>query len=289
MSVVLASRPLRTLTALSGMMRPLVAGQAVLYVLLGAYLGGSPADILSARVLTAGLVVALIVACGYVVNDVRDVAVDMLSRPERAIPSGRVTLAQAHALALTLAAGALAAALTLGPSLALFALATIALSLTYSLALKNTVLLGNLTMALLDGSIILYGSLAVGHLPAATLVVFVLIFLYITAQEILYTLDDVEGDARSGVRTIATRWGIARALGAFRLAILTFGVAAVLPPLLHLVPLRFLYALIPCTLIPTLALAWLVSSHPTTRTFHRVPRLMKLVWLASLLPVLLLR
>ncbi|HEV2459681.1 MAG TPA: UbiA family prenyltransferase [Ktedonobacterales bacterium] len=289
MSTVLTSRPLRKLAALSGIMRPLVAGQAMLYVLLGAYLGGSAADILSARALTAGLVVGLVVACGYVVNDACDVAVDMLSRPERAIPSGRVSLSQAHVFALALAAGALAAALTLGPALALFALATIALSLTYSLALKNTVLLGNLAMALLDGSIILYGSLAVGHLPAATLVVFVLIFLYITAQEILYTLDDVEGDARSGVRTIATRWGMARALGAFRLAIIAFVAAAVLPPLLHLVPLRFLYALIPCTLVPTLALVWLVSRHPTSRNLHRVPRLMKLVWLASLIPVLLLR
>jgi geranylgeranylglycerol-phosphate geranylgeranyltransferase len=289
MSAVLVSRPLRKLAALSGMMRPLVVGQAMLYVLLGAYLGGSPADILSARVLTAGLVVSLVVACGYVVNDACDVSVDTLSRPERAIPSGRVTPTEAHVFALALATGALAAALTLGPALALFTLATIALSLAYSLAFKSTVLLGNLTMALLDGSIILYGSLTVGHLPAVTLVVFVLIFLYITAQEILYTLDDVEGDARSGVRTIATRWGAARALGAFRLAILAFVVAAVLPPLLHLVPLRFLYALIPCTLAPTLALAWLVSSQPTSCNLHRVPRLMKLVWLASLIPVLLLK
>jgi geranylgeranylglycerol-phosphate geranylgeranyltransferase len=289
MSAILATRPMRKLAALTDMMRPLVAGQAMLYVLLGAYLAGSLADLLSARVLTASLVVGLVVACDYVVNDACDVAVDALSRPERAIPSGRVTSSQAHLLALALAAGALAAALTLGPALALFTLATIALSLTYSLALKNTVLLGNLAMALLDGSIILYGSLAAGHLPAATLVVFVLIFLYITAQEILYTLDDVEGDARFGVRTIATRWGTARALGAFRLAILAFVAAAVLPPLLHLVPLRFLYALIPCTLVPTLALTWLVSRHPTAHNVHRVPRLMKLVWLAGLIPILLLR
>jgi geranylgeranylglycerol-phosphate geranylgeranyltransferase len=285
----IAGKPPRRLAAAIGMLRPLVGAQAMVYVLLGAYLGSSVGDLGSQRVWVAALVVGLVVSCGYVVNDYCDVVVDRLSRPERAIPAGHISRREAGLLAVGLSGAALTLALALGPGLAAFALATLGLSAAYSYTLKSTVLLGNLSIAVLDASIIMYGSLATGHLPHAVLVAAVLILLYITAQEILYTIEDHDGDRQAGLRTIATAWGTTASLRAFQGILLTFGVAALLPPLVHLAPVRYLYGILPCSLLPTAGIAFLVSRDPTPGTIKRATGLMKLVWLVSTIPILLLK
>ena len=277
------------ITGLAQIIRVEDSLQAGLYTLLGAYLASDATRALSAPVLRAALVVALIVAFGFVINDYQDVAVDMLNRPMRPIPSGRVSRRAAGALLVALAISALGLAWTLGLQLLLLALLTVILSAAYSLYLKNTLLLGNAAVALLDATIVLYGGLAAGNLTTAVWVVSVLTFLYIVAHEILHAVEDHAGDALAGLHTTVTRLGITAALRLFRIVALAFVVAALVPWFLGVASDWYLYAALLCSILPVVGVVVLLSRRVTDRTIRLSGRVMKWVWLSSLIPVVLLK
>jgi len=174
--------------------RPATTLKAAPYALLGAYLSGTATSLLSFRPWLAMLVVCIVVAFGFVINDFRDVAVDALSKPTRPIPSGRITRRDTATLALALAivALAIAAGLGLGLGLGIYTVCAIGLSSLYSYLLKGIPFLGNATVALLDASIVVFGSFAARGPTRAVIVVATLTFLYILAFEILHNVADLE-------------------------------------------------------------------------------------------------
>jgi geranylgeranylglycerol-phosphate geranylgeranyltransferase len=182
---------------------------ASLLVLLGADLAsGWP---FSWRVWQAALVMWLITAYGYVSNDCTDLAEDRVNKPDRPLPAGLVTPAFARALAWTLALCGGLLALPLGWRESLAAMSVLALLTLYNHYLKGTPGGGNSLIALLAGSTLWTGSIAVWGfqrqaiqavaLPASLLITFV------AARELIKTLEDLAGDRYAGHCTLAIRWG----------------------------------------------------------------------------------
>jgi 4-hydroxybenzoate polyprenyltransferase len=258
-------------------------------MLLGAYLSCGARCLLSARVLSAAVVVGLAVAFSFVVNAYRDVAADSLNEPRRPIPSGRVSRRVAGKFAMALAGVALGVAATLGPLMALFALGTVLLSALYSYRLKSTVLIGNAVIGTLNASIVVYGALAAGAVTPAAWVVGLLVFLGTVAQEILYTVRDQAGDARAGTLTIATRYGEEIAVRFFQLSALLFVGAATLVWLLGLASLQYVYALVPCTMLPMVGIVLLLGRQVTAARVRFALRVINAVWVTSLIPILFFR
>ncbi|MDJ0576645.1 MAG: UbiA family prenyltransferase [Xenococcaceae cyanobacterium MO_234.B1] len=262
---------------------------AAVYTLLGAYLSCDITNLLSSTVLKAALVVGLVVAFGFVINDYMDVAVDSLSKPQRPIPSGQISPSAAGLLALVLTLVALGVAWTMGPLLTAIALATIILSTSYSFFLKNTLLLGNATIALLNATIMVYGSLATSKIMPAVWFASLLAFLYIFCQEILYATEDQEGDTLAGLKTTAVRLGRGAALHLFQVLALVFVIAAIFPFFLGLMPALYIYIIIPCSVLPVVGIIIWLSLNRTDEAIHQSLRVMRLVWFSSLLPLVLLK
>lgn len=269
--------------------RPKLSIQGALYTLLGAYLASDGAHPFTPRVVGAAVVVGLIIAASFVINDYHDRSVDGLSKPERPIPSGRVSLPVARLMAFSLAALALALVSLLGPVLALMAVGNLALSILYSYVLKGTVLIGNAVIAALDASILLFGSLAVGRVPLSIWALCALAFLHVFAQEVLSALADKDGDAAMGLATAATRLGAPASLLVFRLAVLSFAALAVAAPMLGLLPTRFLLVALPCSIVPTLVVMLTVQGAEDAVSLARALRVLRYVWIASLIPVFLVK
>lgn len=261
----------------------------MLYALLGAYVGGGWTAFAMARTWCAALVVGLVVAFGFVINDYCDLTTDSYNCPDRPLPSGTLSLRTARLYMVCLAGAAIVLACLLGLREGIFALATVALSSGYSYRLKGTVLLGNATIAVLDASIVVYGAMVSGGLRPAILMLGGSVALYAVAEEILFTIKDREGDQRAGLHTIATRWGISASLRVYRLVVLAFMVSAPLPWVFGLAPARFVVAIACCSMIPTAVIALVLTIHPTREQIVRGAGWMKLVWLSSVLPVLSLR
>ena len=262
---------------------------AALASLLGAYLSGGSAHLLSSPVVRAATVVGLTVGACNVANDYRDVAADRVDKPHRPIPSGRVSRRAAEKLAAVLTLAALGVAGTLGRWPAAIALTTAILGIGYSHCLKSTVLLGNGVIGLLCGATVIYGGLAAGDLTPQVGVAGLLISLFVFTREILKALADRRGDISAGVRTVATQFGTPVSLRLFQTFAIVFVVAALAPWFLHLAGDRYLYAMVPGSILPTVVIAILLGLRLTDHTIHLSLRVTKWLWFSSLSAMVLLK
>ena len=199
----------------------------------------------------------LLSAAGNAFNDAHDAAIDAINRPQRPIPRGAATPAQARWLAYGCAAVAFGLALPFGLISTVGTLLGIALLFLYTTHLKSIPLLGNAVVGLLTGMALGYGGLLGGDvqpilLPAATL------GLLFGGREVLKTIHDLPGDRANGLRTVATVAGTRLALLAatlcFLIALLLLIAWALLNPTgwltLLLITLASAFILIPLWVAP---------------------------------------
>ncbi len=289
--LALTQQPLATAALLLQLMRfdrPLCAAALTL---LGAWLAApaSLSTLWSAPVLLAAGVVGLITAFGFVINDCCDLAVDTLGKPDRPLPSGRISHATAARFAWGLAGAGLLLALLLGRSAALFALGAIALSVAYSYRLKSTLLIGNATVAVLVGMVIVFGAVMAGGATPAAWLAAAMTVCYVTAQEVLFNLEDEAQDRAAGLRTTATRLGLKGTVRLLRGLLVLFMAVALLPVASGLAHGAYLPALGVLTLAPALVMLCVLREPLAEAAVARAARLSRIVWLTSFVPLALLR
>lgn len=205
--------------------RPVNAAAAGVLTAIGAYVAGGAVEAPYA-VGAAVAATVLATAAGNAVNDYFDREVDRINQPDRAIPRGAVSPRGALAYSLLLFAGAVALALTL-PVLAIgIAALNLAALVTYTSFFKGRPGAGNALVSYLVGSTFLFGGAAVGDVGAAA-TLFVLAALATFTREVVKDVEDLEGDAAEGLRTLPVVVGVRPAL---RLGALLLLVAVVASP-----------------------------------------------------------
>lgn len=231
--------------------------------------------------LVAALATTLISIGGFVINDILDIEIDRVNRPDRPLAAGKVALSTAWALY----AGCTLAGVLLGfmvnPAAGLVAL-LIALALfLYSYSLKQRFLIGHLTIATMGAALLPFGAVAAGAImPVLYSVLFV--FPAFFAREVLKTVPDYMGDKAAGVDNIATRYGPQVALRVAQVALLL--VALALPLVRLLWPLNTAY------LVLVLAVIWPATAYvlltATVENVKRASQLAKMLFLLTTLALL---
>lgn len=281
-------QPLIRLSAITHITRPQIALQGSLYMILGAYLAVGMSAVSSPSVWWGAFVVGLIVSFGFVINDYADRELDRLSKAERPIPSGTVSPRAAVTLALLIAMASLAATLLLPLPLQLIAVTNVTLAALYALRLKRTVLLGNLTIAWLNCSVLLFGALAVEALDSVVWLAVAMSFFYSMAQEVLYTIDDRVGDAAGGVVTTAVYFGVGPSLWLFRVLLVAATAAGGSLLFVEGASPLSLIALLLCTIMPIVLYLLPLTWRATPGAITQGCRAVRLIRMSSLLPLLLL-
>jgi len=175
------------------------------------------------ELLLAGATGFLLASFGNILNDVIDIPIDRINKPERALPTGNVSISQATAMAAAaVTAGMVCAAFT-GPETFMAAGAISVALAAYNMWLKRIPLLGNAVIGMLTASTFVYGGLPIGHIremlyPA--LFAFAVNFI----RELVKDIEDIEGDRAIGISTYPAVAGV---VAAERLAaVLAFFLAA---------------------------------------------------------------
>ena len=202
-----------------------------------------------------GLIIVILsctTGAAFAINDYWDVAKDRIDHPERPLPSGRLSPAQAWWAAVVLFASALTAAVPLGAAALLVVVLSILLLWHYSHLLSYSGLLGNGVVAMVNAASIFLGSVVAGR-PGALLYPTVFLFGYAFAKEIIWDIHDAQGDLTQGVSTLANRWGDA---AAFRVAWgLLLGLMGSIPAAWRYLPMSYPSGFAWCTSAMVLTVA----------------------------------
>jgi geranylgeranylglycerol-phosphate geranylgeranyltransferase len=156
------------------------------------------------------ITVFLITGAGNAINDYFDAGIDAINRPDRPIPSGRITRNCAFRSSMVLFASGIMISYFIGTDLIPFLIAVFNSFLLYLYAsyLKKKVLVGNLGVSYLTGSTFLFGGAAYGGKGIqVTLILFFLSMLATLAREIVKTIEDIEGDRKDGATTLPIKIG----------------------------------------------------------------------------------
>lgn len=167
--------------------------------------GGRAGDI--APMILASLAAGLIGGGGMVVNDIFDVEIDRINKPERPLPRGDVTPRSAASFYALLTAVGLLLNLFLHSSAQAIAAGAAVLIFFYSYKLKSTPLFGNVAVGLLTGLAFIYGGAAVGNIDRAV-VPALFAFLINIGRELIKDMEDVEGDALHHAATFPVKFGM---------------------------------------------------------------------------------
>ncbi len=155
------------------------------------------------------LVVLLVTGAGNAINDWCDVEIDRVNRPDRPIPSGRVSKRGALVLAGALFGAGILVSFFTTPLCAAIAVVNSGVLVLYAFSLKKTAFLGNLAVSYLAGSIFLFGGALAGMEGLVhTAPVFLITLLAMVTRELLKDAEDVKGDLLQGASTVPIRYGV---------------------------------------------------------------------------------
>ena len=158
------------------------------------------------RIFVSAIAASLVMAGGNAVNDLFDVDIDRINRPNRPLAAGKMSAERAKAFYMFSTALGLLASAAINSYTFLIALGASIIVFFYSYKLKRAVFSGNFAVALTTGLTFIFAGTAVNDIadvyPAA-----VFAFLTNLIREIIKDAEDVKGDGQVGVKTIATKYG----------------------------------------------------------------------------------
>ena len=229
-----------------------------------------------------------------VINDIYDIDIDKINRPDRPLPSGRVTLNEAKLFSVFL--------LFIGISLSIISIIrydssiliffiTIFFSFIswlYSYGLKKRGLIGNFIVAISMTIPFIFGGIIINGFTNVLLLSFSTIaFLSGLGREIVKTICDVKGDKSKHVNTVSITLGVSNAakLGGF--LIICAVLVSIIPFVLGSVdPIYFIFLILPNSLMLYSSLK-IIFDHSESSAY-RIKNLLLMGMLLGLLGFLLI-
>ena len=222
------------------------------------------------------------ISAGNVINDYYDYNIDLINKPERPIPSGRISLKNGRNYAYILfilgtICGFLISYMTNNWIPFTIVLIADVLLYLYAYKFKATPLLGNFLVALMTGLCFIFGGYTLNNPDIIFISYFIGFFALVMtlAREITKDIEDIEGDKAEGARTFPILYGKkASAIIAIFLTILD----CILCPLLYVYNIfNFNYVIIiSIGIIIFIYSAFLLARNQDQATCHKVSKYLKI-------------
>lgn len=195
---------MRTLLTYIELARPLNGVIAFISAWLGGIfaIGSTLHSFSNVKLLYVSIASLLLLSAGNAINDYCDYNIDCHNRPNRPLPSGRIRRRNALIFAITLIGLGIAFGVLVNLYAVYVAVLVSMLLVIYALILKRTPILGNLVVGILTSLTFISGGIAIGSVHG-TIIPAIFAFLFTTAREIVKDLEDIEGDKRENVKTLA--------------------------------------------------------------------------------------
>ncbi|KYK38169.1 MAG: hypothetical protein AYK18_01050 [Theionarchaea archaeon DG-70] len=165
---------------------------------------------------------------GMVTNDYFDYEIDLINRPERALPRGALTRKRALIFACVLFVLALLFIAFTNWLCIAIGYPAVFLIVVYSWKLKRRPFIGNFAVAFLTSLTLVYGGAAAGNIVLVTMLAICAFFANLS-REIVKDIEDMKGDEQLGSKTLPILWGVRKSVLAAA-GFLVLGIAATFLP-----------------------------------------------------------
>ena len=266
------------------LLRPLNIAVAAFAVLVSAYILG-----IYEQYYTLTCVAIVVIAyngAANAFNDYCDYEIDLINRPNRPLSRGMITGFQALSFAIILFGIGSVTAFQL-PFYAMLTAVGIAMPLIiiYSLRLKGTPLLGNVTVAVILGLTFVFCGLAFNKLSPMVIPA-ILAFGLTLVRELIKDIADVEGDNSAGLKTLPLVIGNNKAITVAVINTVLIGLGALLPYFFHIYGKYYLILLVIGVEIPLAMIVVLFMKSPSISTARQSAKLLKFSTIIGLTAIL---
>ena len=179
---------------------------------------GIPFNILLLNIILGVITYYFLAGAGMIINDIYDIEIDKINRPERPIPSGAVSLTQAKILfILTYGIGVVIAIFhsflfNLGYLNIILAVFFGFIGWVYAKFGKKSGFPGNILVSVSFSIGLIYGAVLNSLIIPSYIYFFFLTSCFLLmAREVIKGCEDIEGDKKEGVKTLAIKIGIKKA------------------------------------------------------------------------------
>lgn len=268
-------------------LRPGNAVMAAIAVVLMIFVGHN----YDVPVLIGAVLVFIITGAGNSINDVYDYKIDAVNKPNRPIPSGRISLKTAKIYSIALFLISIVISLFISylvnsywPSVIVICAAI--LMYVYASHLKAMPLIGNLVVASLTGFCFIFAGTIIACDTGYWFIFLISVYLglfaaFMTlAREIVKDMEDIEGDKIDGARTFPILYG--KKIPSI-VSIILIVVTTLMCPILYIYNI-FNFAYMVIMIVPIIVFlycAYSLGLNPNEATCAKVSKLLKIAMLLS--------
>lgn len=217
--------------------RPVNVIIAFLTIIIAAVVSGSINPFLN--VILAAFSASFITIGANVINDYYDIEIDRINKPNRLLPSGKISKKQALIFFVFSYFGSWMLAGFINLEMFLIAFLSSILLYFYSLVFKRTVIWGNFIVSFVSGLAFIFGGLAVNRINEA-LFPAGFAFLFHFGREIIKDIQDIKGDKNQNAKTFPIVYGVKNALLMTNIIFITLIIFTFLPYLFGIYGIYFL-------------------------------------------------
>jgi len=190
------------------------------------------------KIFLAGLSGALTASSGNVLNDYFDINIDKINKPQRVLPSGKLSSKEAFTFYIVLSVLSLLISSFININAFIIVFIAVSFLFFYSYQLKKMSLTGNIVVALLTGLAFIYGGIAVDNIKDA-IIPAMFAFLINFIREVIKDMEDIEGDRQQGINTYPALYGFKKSKMIIVLIIIVLIILTVFPFVINLYTIEY--------------------------------------------------
>lgn len=239
------------------------------------------------KLIFAMLVVMLLNAAANCVNDIRDIEIDKINRPNRPLPAGKLNIPEVKifAIILFIAGNIISFSLGIFPFIISLFIAT-PLMIIYAIKLKQIAIWGNLLVSFILGLAFIFaagafGNYKIGIVPA------VLAFLFTLIREIIKDMEDMIGDEQFDAKTLPVMIGIDKTKSIVVFLMFVLIIVILIPYLIGVYGVYYLIVVLISVGIPVLLMIGYLLINKEQKKYNYLAKILKVEIFFGLLSIYL--
>lgn len=234
------------------------------------------------RLLLTIICVTFITAAGNALNDMCDIEIDRINKPNRPLPSGSITIENAKGFMIAMFVLGNLFGLLLGFwSLFISLFIATPLLFWYAYRLRHVALTGNIVVAFLSALTFVFaaqafGNIKLGYVPA------VFTFIISVIREIIKDLEDLDGDDAHDSKTLPVTIGETPTRIIVGIMIIFFAPVVPIPYVMGLYGKWFFFFGLPGVMVPMMIIMVQLFQVKRSLNYHQIAIILKIVMFIGL-------